>query len=183
MLSRRAARIALAVLLAGIWGTLSVARTITEHLRGLGSLKLMVAVAFGLAAAGALAAVLRDPLNRSARVLAALAAVAAVYAAVVMPMDSPEEKLHFIEYGLVGLLAWASAPARLLAWRRAAFASAFSLAAGWTDEGIQALLPSRYYDLRDVAFNFAAGALAVLALEAVRWTRSRAGAGAAAVRQ
>lgn len=171
MPSRRAARIALAVLLSGIYGTLSIARKITEHIRALGSLRLMVAIAFVLAAAGGLFAVFRDARNRSVRVAGALTLVALVYAAVVFPMNSPEEKLHFIEYGLVGLLAWAGAPERFDGWRRTAFAAAFSLAAGWLDEGIQALLPNRYYDLRDVAFNFTAGMLAVCALELIRWAR------------
>ena len=33
--------------------------------------------------------------------------------------------------------------------------------AGWGDEGIQALLPSRVYELRDVALNFGGGVLVV----------------------
>ena len=40
----------------------------------------------------------------------------------------------------------------------------FVAAAGWIDEGIQALLPSRFYDLRDVAFNAAAGLMALGAI-------------------
>jgi hypothetical protein len=31
--------------------------------------------------------------------------------------------------------------------------------AGWLDEGIQYLLPNRWYDLADVALNAASGAL------------------------
>jgi VanZ family protein len=37
-------------------------------------------------------------------------------------------------------------------------------AAGWVDEAIQALLPNRVYDLRDVAFNTLAAAAAIAAL-------------------
>jgi len=48
-----------------------------------------------------------------------------------------------------------------------------TVAAGWFDEGIQYLLPERYYDLRDVAFNAAAGALAVIALAGRERARSR----------
>ena len=36
---------------------------------------------------------------------------------------------------------------------------------GWIDEGIQAFLPNRYYDLRDVAFNALAGVLSLLSLK------------------
>jgi hypothetical protein len=45
------------------------------------------------------------------------------------------------------------------------------LAAGWIDELIQGLLPTRYYDLRDVAFNAAAGLLALLARYALAHER------------
>ncbi len=34
---------------------------------------------------------------------------------------------------------------------------------GWGDEGIQSLLPDRFYDVRDIAINAVAGILAVLA--------------------
>jgi VanZ family protein len=46
-----------------------------------------------------------------------------------------------------------------------------TVAAGWIDEGIQHLLPSRYYDLRDVGFNAAAGALAVAGMAVRSWAR------------
>ena len=36
--------------------------------------------------------------------------------------------------------------------------------AGWIDEGIQEILPNRFYDLRDVAMNAAGGALAVFSI-------------------
>jgi VanZ family protein len=65
---------------------------------------------------------------------------------------------------VVGLLAYES-------FRRYWVALVFVAAAGWIDEGIQALLPSRYYDLRDVAFNAAAGALALLARYALTHER------------
>ena len=44
---------------------------------------------------------------------------------------------------------------------------------GWIDEGIQALLPSRVYDLRDVAFNAIAGLMTVTAMVALTWAEQR----------
>ena len=48
---------------------------------------------------------------------------------------------------------------------------------GWLDEGIQALLPNRVYDLRDVFFNSVAAGLVIGArwgLDQVRrWTQGR----------
>ena len=41
------------------------------------------------------------------------------------------------------------------------------------DEGIQAILPTRVYDVRDVAFNAVAGLLAVSAMVALSWAQRR----------
>lgn len=177
---RTAARIALPLYLGAIYATLGVARVVTEHLRASGYLRLAVAAGFAIAAVTAVWAVVRDPLNRTPKVASALVGAAALYAAVVLPMQSPEEKLHFVQYGLVALLAWAAAPARVTGVLRPVFAALFTLAAGWVDEGIQGILPSRYYDLRDVAFNFAAGVMAVCVLEIIRHIRRRAAAPTAA---
>lgn len=169
-MSPRIARITLAVYLLAIWSTLGVVRTVTNALRDRGLLRVSVAVAFTVAAILALWLIFREPVRRNVRILLTLLAVAAAYAAVIWPMQSPEEKIHFIEYGIVGLLAYAST-GRYLA------SAIFVVAAGWIDEGIQALLPSRYYDLRDVAFNAAAGVLALIALALVKYSSARVGAG------
>ena len=156
-MSLRAARIALAVYLLAIYATLGVVRTITNFLRDHGILRISVVAAFAIAAAAVLWLIFRDARRRSWRFALALMAVACVYAAVIYPMKSPEEKIHFIEYGGVAVLAYASS--------KRYFASAlFVAAAGWVDEGIQAVLPARVYDLRDVAFNAAAGLMALAAI-------------------
>lgn len=156
-MSLRTARIALAVYLLAIYSTLGVVRTVTNALRDSGFLRAGVAVAFALAAVASLVLIFRDGRNRTGAMLLKLAGVAAAYALVILPMGSPEEKIHFIQYGIVALLAYVS-------WRRYWVAALFVVAAGWLDEGIQALLPTRYYDLRDVVFNAAAGLMALTAL-------------------
>lgn len=157
-MSARTARIALAATLLAIYSTLGVVRTITNFLRDQGLLRITVVAAFVLAATVMLTLIFREPRNRTRRVILGLLATGIVYAAVILPMESPEEKIHFIEYGVVALLAHAALNRRYVA------AALFVVAAGWIDEGIQALLPSRVYDLRDVAFNAAAGVLALAAL-------------------
>ncbi|HEX2061286.1 MAG TPA: VanZ family protein [Thermoanaerobaculia bacterium] len=160
----RFARIALAIYLAAIYATLGVVRVITNALRDRGMLRVSVVVAFVLAAAVMLWLIFRDARNRSPRVLLTLVAVAIAYAVVIYPMKSPEEKIHFIQYGVVALLANAASPRTWSARKRFIACALFVAAAGWIDEGIQALLPSRFYDLRDVAFNAAAGLMALVAL-------------------
>jgi VanZ family protein len=163
-MSTRAARITLALYLLTIYATLGVVRIVTNFLRDQGVLRISVVVAFALAAAAMAWLIFRDPRNRTPRVALGLLAVGAAYAAVILPMQSPEEKIHFIEYGGVALLAHAASPRRWKPARRFLACALFVAAAGWIDEGIQALLPSRFYDLRDVAFNAAAGLMALAAL-------------------
>lgn len=163
-------RVTLALYLLAIYATLGVVRPITNALRARGALRVSVGLAFAISAAIALTLIFRNPRNRTRRAVIALIGTAIAYAVVILPMESPEEKIHFIEYGVVALLAWASMPR---VRRRFLAAASFTAAAGWIDEGIQALLPSRYYDLRDVAFNAAAGAMALAAL-AICFPRERA---------
>lgn len=163
-MSLRAARSALILYLLAIYTTLGIVRDITNFLRDRGVLRLGVVIAFALAASLFLWLVFRDPRNRTIRAVFSLIAIAAAYAVVIYPMQSPEEKIHFIEYGGVALLAHASTSRAWSKIKRFLFCALFVAAAGWIDEGIQALLPSRVYDLRDVAFNAAAGLMALGAI-------------------
>ncbi|MCC6806281.1 MAG: VanZ family protein [Deltaproteobacteria bacterium] len=154
-------RWALGAWLLTIYGTLGVVRFVVDELRARGWLVLSVASLFVAAAAVAAVAVAKRA-ARPWRAAVALALVAFVYAALLSTMQSPEERAHLFEYGLVALLAFGAFPAQP-SWRRYAIAASFTAAVGWLDEGIQALLPTRYYDLRDVGFNALAGALACAA--------------------
>ncbi len=73
----------------------------------------------------------------------------------------PEEKIHFFEYGILAYLTFRAL--RLTRPEKISyFYTAFLVAlAGWLDEGIQALVPGRYYDLRDVGFNAMGGLLGI----------------------
>jgi hypothetical protein len=160
-MSPRAARFTLTGYLFAIYATLGVVRTITNFLRDRGLLRPSVVIAFAMAGTAILWLVFRDARNRTWRVALALLLAGATYALVIFPMKSPEEKIHFVEYGGVAALAYAAAPRRWTGWKRYAGCALFVGAAGWIDEGIQALLPSRFYDLRDVGFNAAAGLMAL----------------------
>lgn len=171
-MSPRAARVTLAVYLSTIYATLGVVRSITDFLRDRGLVRIGVVAAFGIAGAAVLWLILRNARNRSWRVVMAMLFVGLGYAAVIYPMKSAEEKIHFIEYGGVAVLAHLAAPPRWTGRKRFIACALFVAAAGWVDEGIQALLPSRVYDLRDVAFNAAAGLMA-LGVVAIFSTRER----------
>lgn len=169
----RLARGGLAVLLLGIYSTLGVVRRITEPLREANLLRVTVAAVFVVVVGAVLVALVRSGALRRPLLLVTGAVVFAGYLAVIWPMESPEEKLHFVEYGLVALAAFFSAPVRFSEFGRLSFASLFTALAGMGDEGIQALLPNRYADWRDVGFNALAGVMALVSLSLFRWVHRR----------
>lgn len=105
--------------------------------------------------------------------------VTAAYLLAFIRIQHPEERTHLIEYGLVAVLINNALAERKRRGRRVPFPAALAVVVtallGWIDEGIQALLPSRVYDVRDVAFNALAGLMAIaasLVLARVRRRRS-----------
>ena len=179
---QRLCRILLPLYLAAIYASLGSVRGITNWLRDNSLLRLTVAVLFGVAAVAIVAAFARTAALRNLRSLGVLLVCAAGYALIIWPMESIEEKIHFLEYGLVAWLALEAAP---LAWGPVVRFVAVALlvgAAGWLDEGIQGLLPTRHYDLRDVAFNAAAGVMALTTLSLLRWTAKPAAGSPAPLR-
>ena len=99
----------------------------------------------------------------------------------------PEERLHFLEYGVVAALIYLALCERraraaeadptsrdpLVRLPPAVVAVILTAILGWIDEAIQAVLPNRYYDLRDVAFNSAAAVICLLSVKALEWARQR----------
>jgi len=172
--------IAAAAWVALIYSTLYFVRVPIEFLRERNLLRLTVAAAFLLAAATVLFLLLRrKPGWRSVVVLGVFAVA---YLGVFLSMERAEEKLHFIEYGVLGGVVYAAflerrarcearpVSARWGRWWPAPAAVVLTSLLGWGDEGIQAVLPNRVYELRDVGLNVAAALLAVTAMSVWRWT-------------
>ncbi len=97
----------------------------------------------------------------------ALVALGAGVGGLMLGLAIPEERLHFLQYGLMAVLARRAVAPRVGGWRQYLAAIAIASAAGWGDELIQGLLPDRYYDLRDVLINALAAALAMAGYEAL----------------
>lgn len=124
--------------------------------------------------------------------VALLFAAAGAYLLFLRRLDIIQERIHLVEYGAVGGLAYAalcerwqsaavgaggtSVPTDRPRWQQwpALWAILIATAAGWGDELVQAVLPNRHYDLRDVATNAEAAALLVLVLAARRKLRAPA---------
>jgi hypothetical protein len=153
----------------------------------------------GLAAAAGTALLLRER-PRPAEV-ALLAAAAGVYVLWLRQLSILQERIHLIEYGALGALVYAALrerwaapvepsrdaasstppappapPVPLRRWQLwpAVWAIVIAGAAGWGDELVQAVLPNRVYDLRDVATNAEAAALCVLVVAARARVRAEA---------
>ena len=85
-LQPRTARIVLATYLGVLYSTLGVVRRASNFFRDRGKLRPLVLVIFVLAVATLLLLILREPFNRSWRVVTALAVSMATYAAIIVPL-------------------------------------------------------------------------------------------------
>ncbi|MEN8182201.1 MAG: VanZ family protein, partial [Myxococcota bacterium] len=98
------------------------------------------------------------------RIAWVLAVAAAFCAATLSLREAPEEALHFVEYGVLGVLAWRALRPSLPDAGVFLGAALVGIIVGILDEAIQWATPQRYWGLRDVGFNAFAAALVQLAL-------------------
>ncbi len=103
--------------------------------------------------------------------------VAVAYFMVFVRMAIPERS-HLIEYGVVAVFIHEALTERASHGRRVPVPGVLAVLAtaliGALDEGIQLFLPSRVFDPVDILFNGLAGVMAVGAMTALGWARSRA---------
>lgn len=168
------------IVVIAIWSTLALAGTLVEQLRELGLLEVSFGFGFLLVIVAIVGNALggRPPAGREIWVVLGIVTVCAM---VVVRMGVPlAERTHLFEYGLVAVLVHRALVERRLGGRGVKAPAACAMAAtallGWIDEGIQALIPNRVYDFRDVWMNALAGVMAIaasLVLNQVRRNRDR----------
>ncbi len=154
----------LAVLVA-IYATLGPARALADALRERDLLSVSFAVVL-VVLVGALAARWVKSRPGWAEIGVALG-VALAYATMFLRMATPEERTHLIEYGIVAALIHQALLERVRNGRPvprpAALTVALTALLGTLDECIQAMLPARVFDVRDIGFNALAGFMVVAA--------------------
>jgi len=161
---------------AAIYSTLGPAQTLVEALRERNLLRLSFALVLLLVGA---AIAWRWVKSRPGwgEIGVALGVTAVYLWALIRTVESPEERTRLVEYGLVAIRIHQALTERLRHGRRipspAALAVAVTAILGWLDEGIQAILPNRVYDVRDVGFNVLAGLMAIAASLVLAWARRR----------
>ena len=150
-----------------IYCTIPFARRIQEFVSdrwGREMFTVVVLVAVLAVGAAALARCLRDGRPGRGRRLIWLGAVAAVTIHLAGRFTSPEEALHFLEYGLLGVLAFRALAHRLDDAGIYLAAALVCAILGTFDEVIQWMTPRRFFDFRDIRLNALAGALALAAV-------------------
>jgi hypothetical protein len=141
---------------------------------GIGGLKLLVAVIF-LVAAAALVILTRPWTMPRANIilLGILLLAGLVYS---FFLSIPEERIHLVEYGLLGLLACPSLKDRSMgSWKRLSAPVLFVFFVGGLDELFQWILPNRVGDLRDIFFNALGGIWGIGLYLAATASRKQAG--------
>lgn len=169
---------ALAVV-AAIYSTLGPAQVVAGTLRDRGLLRVSAAVV--LLVVGAFVAWRWMESRPGWGEIGVAFGVTFVYLFAMVRILSPEERTHLIEYGVAALLIHRALVERQRIDHRvpapAVLTLAVAIALGWLDECIQALLPNRVYDLRDVGFNALAATMAIGASLALSWARRKKAGG------
>jgi hypothetical protein len=164
-----------AAILAAIYTTLGLAGKLAGFLRTNNLLEISFIFGLLLAVAATLSQWLQTQPGR--REIWAILSIAAAYFMILTRIENPAERTHLFEYGLVAVFIFQALLERQRNGRHvplpALMAIVVTALLGWIDEGIQAVLPNRVYDLRDVLFNSLAGLMAVLASLAMMRARQR----------
>lgn len=162
-----------AIVVAAIYSTLALARTLAVALRGTG----LGEGLFAFCCLLVLAMVVTQGLKtRPGRLEIGVAlGVATAYLLVFARMAVPTERSHLIEYGIVALLIYEALLERVSQGRRVPVPAVLAILAasliGVIDESIQAIIPSRVFDPVDIFFNVLAAVMAVSASVALGWAR------------
>ena len=93
-----------------------------------------------------------------------LLAISAIFVKYTTELTSPEESFHFIEYGLLGFLAYRALCHRIRDVSIYFIGAILCAVIGTVDELLQWITPGRFWGLRDIWLNGFAGALTQVAI-------------------
>lgn len=101
---------------------------------------------------------------RKRHFLAWLILLAAIFSYIygIVTIQYPEEKIHFLEYGVLAFLLFQALRCRFSEHTSYLFAFLLASFLGLGDEGIQHVLPNRYYQWDDVVLNSVSSLLGLM---------------------
>ena len=145
---------------AAVFGALPFARDLVLALRSTNLLAGSVTAVYAASVAVVVYHVVFDLRASDWLAFAVVALLIGVIAALLLGLSIPEERVHFLQYAVMALLARnalsSRRPGQVGAARALLGAVVVTSALGVADEGIQWLLPQRVFDLRDIWLNVGA---------------------------
>ena len=158
---------------AAVYSTLGLAATLAEFLRNRGLFDDLFVLGLILIGSAILTQALK--VRPHGVEIGVALGIVAVYLLVFARMAIPEERTHLIEYGVVAVFVKEALTERASQGRHvpvpALLAVLATVLVGLLDECIQAFLPNRVFDYRDILFNGLAAVMAVAASVALAWAR------------
>lgn len=147
-----------------IYATLPVMRPLLNFLKGnLGEIfSPAVYVLLCLVALGIIVLFLMQ--GRGWKSLVLLVGILGITAYLLTSIKYPEERIHFVEYAVLGVLLYFALREKIQGRRVLFCIPVVIFFVGLGDELIQGILPNRVYDFRDVLMNLAGGILGELIL-------------------
>lgn len=152
--------------MAVVFGTVPLTRQVVLALRNTDLLGATVTGSYALAVAGVVYYVLFNRRLADWIAFAVVAALLCVVTVLLLGLAIPEERVHFLQYGAMALLARSALGRGLDASAHAAqnllLGVALTSTLGLLEECLQGLVPRRVFDWRDVAMNAGAAFSALL---------------------
>jgi VanZ family protein len=147
-----------------VFAMVPVARDVVIALRNSSLLSAAITVLYAAAFALVIHHVFFDLRHADWIAFLVVAALITLIAALLLGMRIPEERVHFLQYAAMGLLArnaFDRREGRSGALAAVALGGVLASVLGFLDEGFQGLLPRRAFDWRDVIMNTSAAWIAL----------------------
>jgi len=141
-----------------LYGSIPFVRPICEKLREVAPFGVLVNSIFVIAFILICFFLIR---RRRIRPLTYVLLISAVilYAWGLIAIEIPEERVHFLQYGILAYFIYRAMRLDIKGFRAYAVVIVMTFFLGWIDEGIQHLTPGRYFGWKDVFLNAIGGIL------------------------
>jgi len=156
--------------IAAIYAFLPFSSGVMLSLNATGLLPLLITVTFLATAVVTVALMLTRFRIVDSAAYFLMAAAALVVGYFIVGLEVPQERIHFIQYGLLVVAVMWTLEATNLQSRGAIFLIGILITAavGLGDELIQGVVPGRYFDWRDVGFNGLAATVGAAVYDSIR---------------